>query len=753
MRINGYWSLPVLVLFGIFTAVPTTQSAAAQTMQFAGKPPDTYPQIVRLSYVEGDVRVARGKEAEKQLENVPGEATGWEQAVANLPLQTGYSLVTGTGRAEIEFEDASVVYLGDNSVLEFYEISTTGGIPYTEIALLSGTASVNVQTLFPGEGFRLNTPTDHISINYPQKAYLRVNSYLDAIAVTPQKNAPWYAPLDDAVGKTLTMHNQQQVTTPEMDTVAMSDWDKWVAQRVSARDVELAAAMKDAGLTEPIPGLAEMNGQGKFFACEPYGTCWEPTEGWNGYAAEGSQVVAQRAAPNDTQPAAPIERVAPNDEQTQPAVAPKVSGAPKASAHASKSDVYLANHPGATMWTEDYTMPCEWYPITDVKAIDPVTGKEVIVDSFFDTSIPYPMQTGYPRLGRPYAMRSPYLFAGYGGMINSPWDWGVCHAGSWVRWHHRYAWVAGTKRHHEPPVRWVKRGRQVGFVPIHPKDAAGKTPINLKDGIIVPTKKANAITVKRTDFKEGKPIELLAQAPKQFRTTALEALKIAQVPLAVAHSAFSSSDATKDNTRVVVSGTAKSVTATGGAFAMKEQGTPITFDRKTQSFMMARPVMQNGRSSTVEVPLGGRIGSVQASGNGSSMMRTSVASGEQSYNGAQSSNGAQSRPATNTGSASNAGSSARTYTPAPSNSAPAQSNSAPARSYTPPSAPAYTQPQPARTYTPPPAPAYTPPPAPVYTPPPAPTYTPPPAPAYTPPPAPAYNPPSAPSNSGGSIRK
>ena len=112
MRINGYWSLPVLVLFGIFTAVPTTQSAAAQTMQFAGKPPDTYPQIVRLSYVEGDVRVARGKEAEKQLENVPGEATGWEQAVANLPLQTGYSLVTGTGRAEIEFEDASVVYLG-----------------------------------------------------------------------------------------------------------------------------------------------------------------------------------------------------------------------------------------------------------------------------------------------------------------------------------------------------------------------------------------------------------------------------------------------------------------------------------------------------------------------------------------------------------------------------------------------------------------------------------------------------------------
>ena len=57
------------------------------------------------------MRVARGKEAEKQQEQEPGETTGWEQAAANLPLETGYSLVTGTGRAEIEFEDASVVYL------------------------------------------------------------------------------------------------------------------------------------------------------------------------------------------------------------------------------------------------------------------------------------------------------------------------------------------------------------------------------------------------------------------------------------------------------------------------------------------------------------------------------------------------------------------------------------------------------------------------------------------------------------------
>jgi hypothetical protein len=38
----------------------------------------------------------------------------------------------------------------------------------------------------------------------------------------------------------------------------------------------MADVMKAAGLTSPLPGLAGMKGQGTFFACAPYGTCWEP---------------------------------------------------------------------------------------------------------------------------------------------------------------------------------------------------------------------------------------------------------------------------------------------------------------------------------------------------------------------------------------------------------------------------------------------------------------------------------------------
>ena len=437
MRINRYCTLPVLVLFGIFSAVTSTQ-AAAKPAQPTTKLPATYPQIVRLSYVEGDVRVARGKEAEKQLEKTSGETTGWEQAVADLPMATGYSLATGTGRAEIEFEDASVVYLADNSVLEFYEISTTDGVPYTEIGLLSGTATMNVQTLFPGEHFKLNTPSDNFSLVFPQKAYMRVNSFLDAIAVTPQKNIAWYAPLDNAVGKTITVHEGEKVSTPEMDTDAMAEWDKWVSQRVSGRDAQLASAMKDAGVSEPIPGLTDLNGQGKFFSCAPYGTCWEPTEGWTGHTTDVSKVVtqpdaqvvtqptaqvaAQPAAPgyqypatqDNSQPAAPVERVAPSDNRQTSPVAGNVIVPPTPFEQSQKAQAYLANHPGAKMWAEDYSIPCAEYPIADLMAIDPVTGKLVVVDSMIDTSLLSPFTAGYPRIGSPYYGGGPFLFTGYG---------------------------------------------------------------------------------------------------------------------------------------------------------------------------------------------------------------------------------------------------------------------------------------------------------------------------------------------------
>ncbi len=137
-----------------------------------------YPQIVRLSYVEGDVRISRGEKKKHD------KSSGWEQATADLPLETGYSLVTGNGRAEIELEDASTIYLAENSVLMCNDLHTLSGVPYTEMALLAGTATLHVKPYVSGEYFWLHMPTDALLTRYPQMTDLRVSSYTDGIAIT-----------------------------------------------------------------------------------------------------------------------------------------------------------------------------------------------------------------------------------------------------------------------------------------------------------------------------------------------------------------------------------------------------------------------------------------------------------------------------------------------------------------------------------------------------------------------------------------
>ena len=89
--------LALLIVGGCLSAIPLSYGSTVDVPNPEPTPAQvepssdaTYPQIVRLSYVEGDVRIARGK-----------RGAAWETAVADLPLETGFNLVTGKGRAEI----------------------------------------------------------------------------------------------------------------------------------------------------------------------------------------------------------------------------------------------------------------------------------------------------------------------------------------------------------------------------------------------------------------------------------------------------------------------------------------------------------------------------------------------------------------------------------------------------------------------------------------------------------------------------
>jgi hypothetical protein len=172
------------------------------------------------------------------------------------------------------------------------------------------------------------------------------------------------------------------------------------------------------------------------------------------------------------------------------------------------------------------------------------------------------------------------------------WNWAVCHAGSWVHRRHHYSWVAGHKRHHIPPVRWVKSGNKVAIVPIHPYDVKGRPPINRKVEVFALNNK-NGLSVERVKFQPGHTIEELKSPPREYRNAHLPPLTRIGAPHMEAH-------AMRDGLR-------------GGNLA-GVKGVPLGFDSKLQSFTMAKDVVHSGRTVTVSAPVTNRTGTLQARG-------------------------------------------------------------------------------------------------------------------------------------------
>ena len=490
----------------------------------------TYAQIVRISYVEGDVRIARGEEKDK--------AAIWEQAAANLPLETGFSLVTGNGRAEIEFEDASTLYLGENSVLSFNDLHTASGVPYTDLGLLAGTVSVDVRSNIAGEQFFLRTPTDTFLAKYPQPWNARVSSYLDGVAHTRLDGklmmVPTVTQTTEAKDRTQYFRDGHPVDfAGPKDGQPFADWDKWVADRVAQRNAAMTEMMKASGLSSPIPGLADMKGHGKFFDCPPYGTCWDP-------------------AGQDDSPPATTAQAYGVAHIVRAAFAGRFRGLQ--TMQLGLPDPLTVNQP------LDY-FPCYPASVRYRMVKDPITGAKMVTST---------------------------------GLAPAPagWNWAVCHAGSWVHRRHHYCWVAGQKRHHIAPVRWVKSEHKVGFVPLHPYDVKGRPPINRKEEVFALNNR-NGLTITRLRFEPGRPIEELKSPPREFRTAYLPPLSRAGAPHMEAH-------VMRDGARG------------GNLIAVK--GVPVNFNSKMQSFTISKEVVHGTRTATVTAPITNRGGTLQARG-------------------------------------------------------------------------------------------------------------------------------------------
>jgi len=218
-------------------------------------------RIVRVSLVEGDVQIQRADEPD------------WEQAIVNMPIRHGDRLATGSGRAEIEFENGATARLAENSALEFTELALADGARITRLRLNEGTATFSAD-LARNEVFLVVSP--HLEVTIPDKATFRLDVDAEGTVVSMHKGDARVETSEGsyrlAKGRSLFFRADQVVLArnPEKDA-----WDRWVEEREG-----VVYAGRDASLryvSAPFSyGLADLWHYGSWVSLPGYGRCWRP---------------------------------------------------------------------------------------------------------------------------------------------------------------------------------------------------------------------------------------------------------------------------------------------------------------------------------------------------------------------------------------------------------------------------------------------------------------------------------------------
>jgi len=236
-----------------------------------------HARIVRVSLVQGDVRFAR----EVKGNSLTEPRGDWEAAVLNLPVRQGYVLATDNGRAEVEFENGALAFLAENTVLEFYDLSSEDGGFTTRLILRQGSAEFYVN---PGAGDYFSVTGGDFSVQAEAKTTFRMNNFDDGSSVNVL-----HGRLTALANKKNTLLEKDQslvMRAGEPDSMvvernpANDEFDQWVAGRIDSARTSTAAGMQysdSAGYTSAYTsGFGDLYTYGAWFPVAGYGNCWRP---------------------------------------------------------------------------------------------------------------------------------------------------------------------------------------------------------------------------------------------------------------------------------------------------------------------------------------------------------------------------------------------------------------------------------------------------------------------------------------------
>src|SRR6476659_7539056 len=234
---------------------------------------DSHARIVRLSYVDGQVRLDNGH--------------GYESATMNVPLTERNWLQTGSdGWAEVQLEDGSLIRLAPDTVIAFTQLArASSGGTLTTVDIDQGEAEFKILK-HDDSDFNVTVKKNTIALTH--SGLFRVtSSNSNPLEVAVFKGEVGVSDTDNG-GEVAVKKNETFVLDPsDMARYALDkgadtdDLDQWSKQRDDALSTYASAGSGYAQSPYQY-GASDLNYYGQYYDVPGYGEVWQPNNvGYN----------------------------------------------------------------------------------------------------------------------------------------------------------------------------------------------------------------------------------------------------------------------------------------------------------------------------------------------------------------------------------------------------------------------------------------------------------------------------------------
>ena len=265
----------------IFFLIPAIALHAQDTDADPPQQPHPDMRAARLSSVDGGVQLTQGEQIIA------------DPALANTPLFEGTVVTTREdGRAELQFDDGSVVRLSPNSSLQITVLRQAGGTGKSEVVLtnglgyfeISGNASNQMIARFGDSSVRASEFTVvRVNLDSPpgEVAVFTGSAHLDHGSLS----------LDIHGGQSVALNGADPSQYNLAETIEPDSWDAWNADRDQELTSQEAAKTAATG-SQPNssnPAWGDLDANGNWYDVPGQGYVWSPYEAadsnWDPYGS------------------------------------------------------------------------------------------------------------------------------------------------------------------------------------------------------------------------------------------------------------------------------------------------------------------------------------------------------------------------------------------------------------------------------------------------------------------------------------